>query len=120
MPDQLETLLPGIESGDFKVYVILFYDSTNDLTEELRTEFKAICHIWMEGDETIFGEIDVSDPQYADLVDVTGVTKYPSAFLSVHGWGVWIETDNADSFNEAFNEWFYRMKEANETEETPY
>lgn len=51
---------------------------------------------------------------------MTGVTKFPSVFLSVHGWGVWIETDNVESFNEAFNEWFYRMMEASETEDSPY
>ena len=74
----------------------------------------------MEGDNVFFCEVDKADSKYNALVEVSGVEVFPSLFLSVHGWGVWIETDNPDSLAESFSDWFLKMKEAAAHEESPY
>ena len=74
----------------------------------------------MEGDNVFFCEIDKQDSKYNPLIATSGVEVFPSLFISVHGWGVWIETDNPDSMSDTFAEWFAKMKEAAADEQSPY
>ena len=74
----------------------------------------------MEGENVYYSEVDINDARFTELLQTSGVYVFPSVFLSVHGWGVWIETENPDSLSKTFKEWFDKMKHASETEQSPY
>ena len=114
-PSTSEEILTLIQSNNYNLYTLFFYDSTTDNERKQQANKdieQRIDDVLLDNEDVYFAKIDVSNPNFDKLKSVVGVTSTPSVLLMVHGKGTWISGTNSYLVVERLKDFLPNYKEA--------
>ena len=122
-PRNSDDMLNHLQGNNYNIYLLFFYQP-NPIDEVLRTTNNDLERLTQavltENPDIMYAKIDESNPEYAKLFNVVGVTVTPALLLIVHGKGVWISGTNTRLMVERIRDFIPAFKQAAAHHTSPY
>ncbi len=122
-PRNSDDALNHLQGNNYNIYLFFFYQP-NPIDEVLRTTNndieRLISGVLEQNPDILYAKVDESNPEFAKLFNVVGITVTPAILLIVHGKGVWISGTNTNLMIERIKDFVPAFKQAAAHHTSPY
>jgi hypothetical protein len=122
-PKDSNEVLTHLQGNNYNIYILFFQDPhpSDDATKSANKDIEdRIDSVLGDNSEIFYSKIDSTDPEFAKLQSVVGVTSSPAVLMIVHGKGIWISGTNGPLVSERLRDFLPAFKQASAHHSNPY